>query len=202
MRRLKGISLTEVIVVVAILAVIAAIVFPLQANAKLDGLKISCLTRQRQIYQALLLYGDDNPGYEKVHPNVDMPAEPMRNPLHALLPYLKSREMLYCPATPQCGKNVWGSTYVFSVGPRSGAPLASVSGAQHFPKFDGDGANHHPLIYSLIFDEIYYHPSERHLSDASNPPYLTYITANGAAKKGRFPVLRARFLEFACGGKY
>ncbi len=198
MRLRRGFTIIEFLVVLGLLAVLAAIIYPIQGRAKVEGLKTACLARQKQIFQALMIYGQDFPGYEMAHANVDLPATPMRNPF-LLLPYLGNREMLYCPATPQCGKDRWGSTYVFSVGPRTGSSYAATAGLQHEAKFRDESAGKFPVIYSLIFDEVYYHPQERHLSNDANPPYLTYVTSDGSAHKGRYPVIRQQFLAYACG---
>ena len=200
MRRRSAITLIEVVIVIAILTLVVAIAYPIVGRARLSSLQSSCLSRQRQIYQSLLLYGNDNPGYDKVHPTVDMPAEPMRDPLRGLLPYLGSRATLHCPATPPCGRAVWGATYLFSVGPKWGSAIEGAAGPQHQVKFEGENLGRYPLIYTTIFDEIYYQPSERHISQATNPPFLTYVTADGSARKGGFPVIRVNFLAQACGG--
>lgn len=202
LRKAGGITLIEILIVIGILTIVMGIAYPVFSRGRVEALKVSCLARQKQLYQALTLYGVDNPGYERVHTNIDLPADGMRESGLRLLPYLDSKEMLFCPATPSCAREKWASTYVFSVGPQRGSSQETSASYQHNVKFEGDQLYKYPLIYTLIFDEMYYYPNERHLSPSLNPPFLTYVTADGAARKGRFKVLRSHYLAYACGDKY
>jgi prepilin-type N-terminal cleavage/methylation domain-containing protein/prepilin-type processing-associated H-X9-DG protein len=59
MRR-RGLTLIEVIVVCTIIAVVAAIVFPMYARAKATAHNTTCLSNVRQITTALLMYMDEH----------------------------------------------------------------------------------------------------------------------------------------------
>ena len=55
-----GFTLIEVLVIVAIIAVLAAVLFPVFASAKQSAQKTICASNQRQIGQAFMVYAADN----------------------------------------------------------------------------------------------------------------------------------------------
>ena len=59
-RRASGFTLIEVLVVVAILAVLAALLFPVLARAKAASLRASCTSNMHQVLIAIRLYADEN----------------------------------------------------------------------------------------------------------------------------------------------
>ena len=58
-RRLPGFTLVEILVVIAILALLAAILFPVFARARENGRRASCQSNLRQIGMGLLQYIQD-----------------------------------------------------------------------------------------------------------------------------------------------
>lgn len=64
--RIRAFTLVELLVVVAILAILAAILFPVFASAKNSAKKSICASNQRQIGQGFLLYAADN---DDAYPN-------------------------------------------------------------------------------------------------------------------------------------
>jgi prepilin-type N-terminal cleavage/methylation domain-containing protein/prepilin-type processing-associated H-X9-DG protein len=55
----KGFTLIELLVVIAIIAILAAILFPVFAQAREKARAISCLSNEKQIGTAMLMYGQD-----------------------------------------------------------------------------------------------------------------------------------------------
>jgi general secretion pathway protein G len=112
-RMRRGFTLVELLTVIAIIAVLAGILFPVFANAKNAAKKTQCISNLRQIGSAIGLYMND---YDDVFPHAldasdkwtpqiwDMHPEfreriPSMPLLHEVLQtYLKSKEIFRCPA--------------------------------------------------------------------------------------------------------
>src|SRR5258708_7520078 len=62
-RHLWAMTLIELIVVVAIIAVLAAIIFPAIANARQSANKIAAVSQERQLGMAATLYSNDFDGF-------------------------------------------------------------------------------------------------------------------------------------------
>jgi prepilin-type N-terminal cleavage/methylation domain-containing protein/prepilin-type processing-associated H-X9-DG protein len=97
--RFVGFTLIELLVVIAIIAILAAILFPVFASAKATAKKTACLSNQKQIGLALMMYLNDSDGAYPycafyMNPNFTKPY------LHwsgALLPYTTNNDLWVCP---------------------------------------------------------------------------------------------------------
>ena len=107
-------TLVEMLVVVAIVSMLAALLFPALGRARENARRASCLSNQQQIGLGLMQYTQD---YDETLPAVtwgDSCADANRNrgdanynglmsfPL-ALQPYIKSYGVLVCPSDPVAG---------------------------------------------------------------------------------------------------
>lgn len=87
--RKTGFTLIEVLVVIAIISILAAILFPVFARARENARRTSCLSNQKQIGIAVMQYlQDHDERYMHNHGRwVD-----------AVQPYIKNRQVFRCPS--------------------------------------------------------------------------------------------------------
>src|ERR1700722_7151707 len=102
----RGFTLIELLVVIAIIAILAAILFPVFAQARAQARKTTCLSNNKQVGLAVLMYVQD---YDENIPllyvpdytfNLEdmIPGNPGAMSWHNLVqPYTKNYQMMVCP---------------------------------------------------------------------------------------------------------
>jgi prepilin-type N-terminal cleavage/methylation domain-containing protein/prepilin-type processing-associated H-X9-DG protein len=96
MRNGRGFTLIELLVVIAIIAILAAILFPVFARAREKARMTACLSNQKQIGLAQLMYAQD---YDETLTGRVMWAV-------RLQPYVKNLQLFNCPS--------WGNVVVLA----------------------------------------------------------------------------------------
>lgn len=96
----SGFTLIELLVVIAIIAILAAILFPVFAQAREKARQTSCLSNEKQLGTALLMYTQD---YEETFPTTCVTYWPSVNPhsyywAYEIAPYIKNLPVLWCPS--------------------------------------------------------------------------------------------------------
>ena len=122
--RSRGFTLIELLVVIAIIAILAAILFPVFARAREAARKSACLSNLKQIGLACWMYVEDFDGF---FPRDDHICNPHDRLVGQLMPYMKNRQILYCPSAPSMGV----SSIV-----ESPANLAAGNISYHYYSFD------------------------------------------------------------------
>jgi len=107
--RQRGYTLVEILVVIAIVAILAAIILPVFAKARGKARQTQCLSNLRQIGAALTMYTDDHDGYYTR--GQFWPWDGSHLWSDAASPYLKNRDILRCPDQ---GRDTYGYGYNIS----------------------------------------------------------------------------------------
>jgi prepilin-type N-terminal cleavage/methylation domain-containing protein/prepilin-type processing-associated H-X9-DG protein len=111
----RGFSLVELLTVVSIISILAALLFPVFSSAKNSAKKVQCMSNMKQLGIGMRLYADDNDGGmpESMHTTF---GNRQRAWVNQLSPYVKVNEIRICPADPK-GKErvrVGGTSYVMN----------------------------------------------------------------------------------------
>jgi len=104
---MEAFTLIEILVVISIIALLAAILFPVFARARENARRASCQSNLKQIVLAVRQYTQD---YDERFPLEDSTTVPQTYWVNSVMPYLKSWQVFHCPS------------YQFSY-PTEGAPF-------------------------------------------------------------------------------
>jgi prepilin-type N-terminal cleavage/methylation domain-containing protein len=110
----SGFTLIELLVVISIVAILAAILFPVYAQAREQARQSSCASNTRQLGLGILMYAES---YDETLPPVAAAAvdaaagDAANHPVlwtDLLAPYLNNRQVLLCPSDPQARRSSYG----------------------------------------------------------------------------------------------
>jgi prepilin-type N-terminal cleavage/methylation domain-containing protein/prepilin-type processing-associated H-X9-DG protein len=109
-----GFTLIELLVVISIIAIIAAILFPVFARARENARRASCQSNMKQLALGLMQYIQDNDGRTLLS-NGDGwfgAGTTTKNQWDSVQPYIKSAQLLHCPSArnfqdPWAPDNEW-----------------------------------------------------------------------------------------------
>ena len=94
-----GFSLLELLVVVAIIAILTSMALPSLGRAKELARRVACATNLRQLGVALRMYAHENDGW---YPVEELCGNPQSALTGSLFPrYVSNRDMFYCPSADQ-----------------------------------------------------------------------------------------------------
>ena len=96
--RRQGFTLVELMVVIAILVILMAILFPVFAGARHKATRAACTTNLRQLQVAMRQYCSDHDGRFPLQVNTD--GETPRRWVNAIYGYGNSKTIYACPAIP------------------------------------------------------------------------------------------------------
>lgn len=121
----RGFTLIELLVVVAVISILAAILFPVFARARENARRSSCQSNLKQIGLAMMQYAQDHderltPGYidfgvtgAYILPNGKPSSSTAMLWFHMLYPYMKNIQIMNCPSE---STRVWtDGTYTGSI---------------------------------------------------------------------------------------
>lgn len=200
-RKGRAFTLVEMLVVIAIIALLAALLFPVFLSARGKAREISCLANLHQLGLSIGMYMQD---YDSYYPYMVDPADrytpqiwaedpsfmaqiPYITPLQdALYSYTKSKEVFHCPA--DTGFDIEDFTGLY-IDPRGNPPNANPSSFAKFgtsyyyrtelaERHASDGMLQRPAEVNVLFD------GAGRWHGSLLPPVLRYNTlfADGHAK--------------------
>ncbi len=99
----KAFTLIELLVVIAIIAILAAILFPVFAQARAKARQTACLSNEKQIGTALMMYAqdyDETLPISNYYPWCGNAVNAITNPkwMDLLFPYVKNTQVFTCPS--------------------------------------------------------------------------------------------------------
>lgn len=103
-RWIFGFTLIELLVVITIIAILAAILFPVFARARETARATTCKSNLRQLGMAIAMYSQD---WDECLPIEKHAGNPHLTLIVALMPYIKNVALFYCPSAPAVGITRW-----------------------------------------------------------------------------------------------
>ncbi|MCL4284615.1 MAG: type II secretion system GspH family protein [Fimbriimonadaceae bacterium] len=97
----RGFTLTEILIVVGILAILVALLFPVMQGVRASAKRTACTSNYHQANLAALLYiGDYDDHFPLVNHHPESIPDPVRDRtwVQSVLPYVRSLKMFRCPA--------------------------------------------------------------------------------------------------------
>lgn len=121
----QGFTLIEILVVIAIVSILAAILFPVFARARENARRSSCMSNLKQIGLAVMMYAQDNderyPFSSQARASLGsswsstaVPSGDFANSVSVywqqfLQPYTKSAQVFYCPSNNYASDGLYGN---------------------------------------------------------------------------------------------
>ncbi len=197
MKSRSAFTLVEVLVVISILVILAAILFMAASPQRALARRTSCGFQMKQLYIALYQYAQDN-DEDTTYPELNGLTYVDLNRIKSIVkPYGVSDSQFYCPSSPATFHRLY-TTYGFSIDSTRNLDGDKRKAAVEAWRKDrrakyGDEV---PLIFCPVHDEF-----EVQGTDGPNwrakPPFLLWIDRYGALKSGRNPsVVRIRYSDF------
>jgi prepilin-type N-terminal cleavage/methylation domain-containing protein/prepilin-type processing-associated H-X9-DG protein len=175
----NGFTLIEILVVIAIIALLAAILFPVFARARENAKRASCQSNLKQIALGLIQYTQD---YDERFPNWVPPEGGTPFWYVMAAPYFKSQQIFRCPSQPRT-TDAFGTTYYSSyamTGMDDGGGGPGTGNEHHM--YDADGAHmswiYKPAITYLVVE------SERTVYGTTAPEDGYYLVKTGGVSFG------------------
>jgi prepilin-type N-terminal cleavage/methylation domain-containing protein len=184
-RRRSAFTLLELMTVVAILSILAAILYAVMAPARESARQRHCTQNLRQIYLAMRMYSEDLNISEAV-PGLDwFPGEFY---VGDYAPYIPSPEIWWCPTFPHSARalSIRSTNYlvpVMTFDDPNGTydDQAWKDQRERAEKLGGA----FPIVICNTHDRFVYAPAEQHIDPSTVSPFLVVLHLDGHVKAGR-----------------
>jgi prepilin-type N-terminal cleavage/methylation domain-containing protein len=132
----RAFTLIELLIVIAIIALLAAILFPVFGRARENARRTSCLSNMKQLGLGMMQYMQD---FDDTYP-MHAPSSTEYWP-QTMDPYVKSEQIYNCPSRPEAvydsstksaghtgyGMNYWLNSFYFPKDTNKGLRMASIT---------------------------------------------------------------------------
>jgi prepilin-type N-terminal cleavage/methylation domain-containing protein/prepilin-type processing-associated H-X9-DG protein len=137
--KIQAFTLIEILIVIAIIALLAAILFPVFSKARENARRTSCASNMKQLALAVRQYVDDNDGRSLVAHAATNSAGGSgyghaRDVWPQIEPYIKNEQLVFCPSAAKfrltgglTGQIYWGYQYGFPVNDDCKSTFIAVS---------------------------------------------------------------------------
>jgi type II secretory pathway pseudopilin PulG len=191
-----GISLVEVLIVLAILLILAGLLFPTFRGAQDASKRTVTMSRLKQVYQALVMYGGDYDVHDEVPGLGSVPAYPLEQVM-VLNPYGAKGDILHSAVFPDVGKKkyftsfayFWVSNFIHREGPGVGI---SEQNRARLKEEQSDFV----IISDLIHDYFEFWPQEKDSDPYMQRRFEINLRVSGSVKPERRPGQRGVVLPY------
>jgi prepilin-type N-terminal cleavage/methylation domain-containing protein len=192
-RETHGFTFGEVLIVVAIIAVLAMLLFPLIRSSRRGGSHSATISNLDQIYHAMLLYGSSYDTYDEVPGLGAIPARPIQNS-NLLFPFGISKDQLHSDAFPASGRVRWGSSFTW-YWVTTGGPDGEATARQNRVRLAQEGASY-VMVQDTVHDYFEYWSSEKAADPLMQRRYEINLRVNGSVKAERRPGIRGVIVPY------
>lgn len=179
-------SLVEVVVVVAILAILFAIGVTMAGPALEDGRRATCASQIRQIFVASHLYSSDYDSRDRA-PELEGVPSIQGDIATALAPYGMTRDMWFCPSSSQDYLQHLVMTYGVAAGIVAQGPDDKIGQRAEaaFLAIVKKMGGQYPIILCPVHDQFYYWPSDPPDKRMKMAPWFIWSDVYGSIHSGR-----------------
>ncbi len=107
----RAFTLIEVLIVIVIIAILAALILPVFARSKVEAMKTVSKSNLKQIHTAAILYGQDYDCFDDVPGLGGFPLMPLIDDVRILIPYGATADVLRSPLAAGSPSWEWLTTY-------------------------------------------------------------------------------------------
>jgi prepilin-type N-terminal cleavage/methylation domain-containing protein len=195
---LYGLSLTEVIVVLAIIAIVAALLFPIVRSSNRQGLQAKTTANLKQIYAAMVLYSQDH-GVSDELPGLGLVPLALLPGSTQLFAYGLDPDQLHSAAFPESGRWRWGSSFTWSwlrdPSGGTGHPASLQQIAEQRRLLASQGSSF-VIVSDRVHDYFEYWPHERTTDVLMQRQFQINLRVSGSVKRERRPGQRGHVVPY------